>query len=182
MNGGRDAEVASPGGWSTAHASSAEAGRLGRLYEQHAPDAIRLAALLTGDRALAEDIVQEAFARLVGRLQHIREPEAFRAYLRKAVVNLSRMHFRRRKVERTSLQRLGTRPPTVAGDPDVAAREAMAQALLQLPERQRAAIVLRFYEDLSERQVAEILRCRPGTVGSLVSRGLGALRPLMRDG
>jgi RNA polymerase sigma-70 factor (sigma-E family) len=178
---GRDADVASAP-WNTARASEGETGRLGRLYEQHAPDAIRLAALLTGDRALAEDIVQEAFARLVGRLQHIREPEAFRAYLRKAVVNLSRMHFRRRKVERASLAKLGSRPAAVAGEPDVAVRESMAEALLGLPERQRAAIVLRFYEDLPERQVAEILRCRPGTVGSLVSRGLDALRPLMRDG
>jgi RNA polymerase sigma factor (sigma-70 family) len=55
--------------------------------------------------------------------------------------------------------------------------EAMRRALLGLPERQRAAIVLRFYEDLPETEVAEILRCRPGTVRSLVTRGVHAMRP-----
>ncbi|MDP9220706.1 MAG: SigE family RNA polymerase sigma factor [Actinomycetota bacterium] len=157
-----------------------ERSRLAVLYERQAPDAIRLAVLLTGDRALAEDLVQEAFAKLVGRLAHLREPDAIGAYLRKAVVNQSRMHFRRRKVERASMERLGSRPASSIGGSDLDEREAMAQALMRLPERQRAAIVLRFYEDLSERQAAEVLGCRPGTVGSLVSRGFDTLRPLVR--
>jgi RNA polymerase sigma-70 factor (sigma-E family) len=138
--------------------------------------------LLTGDRSLAEDLVQDAFAKLVGRLTHLRDPDAFAAYLRAAVVNLSRMHFRRKKVERASLERLASMPPPPTGGSDLDQRERMAQALMRLPERQRAAIVLRFYEDLSERQTAEILRCRPGTVGSLVSRGFDTLRPLVRGG
>ena len=63
-----------------------------------------------------------------------------------------------------------------APDRDVAGEQALRRALLALPLRQRTAIVLRFYEDLSERQTADVLQCRPGTVKSLVSRGMEALR------
>jgi DNA-directed RNA polymerase specialized sigma24 family protein len=120
---------------------ASDTGRLGELYLRHANDAVRLAYLLTGDLGLAEDLVQDAFIRVAGRLVHLRDPGAFDAYLRRTVINLSRSYFRRK-----------------------------------LSDRQRVAIVLRFYEDLSERQVADILKCRPGTVKSLVSRGLETLR------
>jgi RNA polymerase sigma-70 factor (sigma-E family) len=148
---------------------------LADLYVHHAPDGIRLAFLLTGDRALAEDLVQEAFARFVGRLGHLRNPDAFGSYLRRTLVNLSRSHFRRRTVERAYLNGVAAsldRDPTPDNDLD----ERIHEALLRLPDRQRAALVLRFYEDLPEGQTAEILRCRPGTVRSLVSRGMKALR------
>src|SRR5437016_11762255 len=82
-----------------------DTGRLGELYVRHADDAVRLAYLLTGDRALAEDLVQDAFVRLAGRLVHLRDPDAFDAYLRRTVVNLSNSYFRRRKVERAYLER-----------------------------------------------------------------------------
>ncbi len=155
-------------------------GGLAQLYLAHAPDARRLAYLLTGDLALAEDFVQEAFARLVGRLAHLRDRRAFDAYLRRTIVNISRNYFRRRAVERAYLQREARSPRPSQHQPDVATREAMRQALLALPARQRAAIVLRFYEDLPEREIAEILRCRPGTVRSLITRGVQALRDDMR--
>jgi RNA polymerase sigma-70 factor (sigma-E family) len=152
-----------------------ERGALGDLYVQHAPDGIRLAFLLTGDRALAEDLVQEAFARLVGRLRHLRDPNAFGGYLRRTIVNLSTSHFRRRKVERAYLERVA-RAPEIATNPNEELDETMHEALLRLPERQRAALVLRFYEDLSDVQTADILRCSAGTVRSLVSRGMKTLR------
>src|SRR5215831_18530804 len=82
-----------------------ETGRLGELYREHAEPALRLAYLLTGERALAEDLVQEAFVRVAGRFVHLRDPEAFGAYLRRAVVNLANSHFRRRRVERAYLTR-----------------------------------------------------------------------------
>src|SRR6266581_1355869 len=82
-----------------------DTGRLGELYVRHADDAVRLAYLLTGDTALAEDIVQDAFVRLAGRLVHLRDPNAFHAYLRKTVTNLSKSHFRRKRVERAYLAR-----------------------------------------------------------------------------
>ncbi len=153
-----------------------EGGRLGELYLRHGRNAVRLAYLLTGDRHLSEDLVQDAFARLAGRFVDLRAPDAFEAYLRRMVVNLARMHFRRRRLERLHLQREASLQREEATLPDVADYEAMRQALLALPERQRAAIVLRFYEDLSERQIADVLGCRPGTVKSLVHRGMNGLR------
>jgi RNA polymerase sigma-70 factor (sigma-E family) len=150
-------------------------GRLAELYRRHAPEAVRLAYLLTGDRALAEDLMQEAFVRVFGRFRDLRNPDAFGAYLRTTIVNLSRSHFRRAKVERAYVAREASAPGP--GDPpDVGAREEMWQALLGLPERQRTAIVLRYYEDLSEAQTADAMRCPAGTVKSLVSRGIERLR------
>jgi RNA polymerase sigma-70 factor (sigma-E family) len=161
-------------------AAEAAHGRLAALFVRHAADSIRLGYLLTGDRALAEDLVQEAFVRLAGRFADVRNPEAFPGYLRTTVVNLSRMHFRRRKVERAYLEREGQRPSIDASSPEVEEHERLKRALLRLPERQRAALVLRFYEDLSERDTADTLRCRPGTVKSLVSRALASMRDELR--
>ena len=149
-------------------------GRLGDLYLHHADPATRLAYLLTGDSGLAEDLVQEAFVRMFGRFRDLRNPDAFGAYLRKTVVNLSRSHFRRMRVERAYLQREAGAPQP--GSPQLGAREEMWQRLLGLPERQRAAIVLRYYEDLSEAETADTMRCPVGTVKSLVSRGIERLR------
>ncbi len=155
--------------------------RLGELYARHAPDAVRLARLLTGDAALAQDLVQDAFVRLGGRLVHLRRPDAFEAYLRRTVVNLARMHFRRRRVERAHAERQRRAPDPVAPGDAVEDRDLLRAALLRLPERQRAALVLRFYEDLPDRAIAEVLRCRPGTVASLVSRGLTRLRTELKE-
>jgi RNA polymerase sigma-70 factor (sigma-E family) len=156
--------------------TATEAGRLSGLYVRHAPDAVRLAYVLTGDAALAEDLVQEAFVRLAGRFAHLRDPDAFPAYLRRTVVNLANSHFRRLRVERTYLEREGgmARPEPAADDP--ATRDALWGSLQTLPARQRAAIVLRYYEDLPEDRTAEILGCRPATVRSLVFRGMESLR------
>jgi RNA polymerase sigma-70 factor (sigma-E family) len=163
----------------TGRDSGTEAGRLGELYLLHADGAVRLAYLLTGDMALAEDLVQDAFVRLAGRLVHLRDPGAFDAYLRRTVVNLSRSYFRRRRVERTYLAKArGAFDVRAGGAPDrpIEVRDEVWTALQTVSPRQRAALVLRFYEDMSERQVAQLLNCRPGTVKSLVSRGLETLR------
>jgi RNA polymerase sigma-70 factor (sigma-E family) len=149
--------------------------QLADLYVAHAPEAVRLAFLLTGDAGLAEDLVQDAFARLVGRLRHLRDPAAFGAYLRRTIVNLATSHFRHRRVERAYLEREAA-TPSREGNPNEALDETMHAVVLGLPKRQRAAIVLRFYEDLSDVQTAEILRCSAGTVRSLVSRGMKTLR------
>jgi RNA polymerase sigma-70 factor (sigma-E family) len=159
-----------------------EGGRLGELYERHASDAVRLAYLLTGDRALAEDLAQEAFVRMYGRFRDLRSPDAFPWYLRRTVVNLANSHFRHAKVARTYVERQGRTPDTNEWNQEIGARQEMWESLSRLPERQRAAIVLRFYEDLTEAQTAEVLGCRLGTVKSLVSRGLDALRKEMSRG
>jgi RNA polymerase sigma-70 factor (sigma-E family) len=153
-------------------------GTLADTYVRTAPTALRLAYLLTGDRTLAEDLVQEAFVRFVARLHYLRDRGAVDAYLRQTIVNLSRNHFRRKAVERAFLARqAGKRQPEHV-EPDVLTHEAMRAALLKLSPRQRAAIVLRYYEDLPEPQIADILACSPATVRSLVARGLKSLRQI----
>jgi RNA polymerase sigma-70 factor (sigma-E family) len=149
---------------------------LAEVYLRSAPGGIRLAYLLTGDRQLAEDLVQEAFVRFVGRFRYLRDPGAFDAYLRQTVVNLAKNHLRRAVLERAHLRRIASEPPRIQAGSDIESYEAMRSALLALSERQRAAIVLRYYEDLPEADIADILRCRPATVRSLISRGLQALR------
>jgi RNA polymerase sigma-70 factor (sigma-E family) len=158
------------------------AGRLSlaELYERTAPGAVRLAYLLTGDRSVAEDITQDAFVRVSGRLAHLREGGAFDAYLRRAVVNLAKNHFRRQAVERAFLERARPATTSPGHEQPLVEREATMHALARLPQRQRAAIVLRFYEDLTEDAIAQILRCRNGTVRSLVTRGVQALRADMK--
>jgi RNA polymerase sigma-70 factor (sigma-E family) len=166
---------------SVASAVDREAGlrsRLADAYARSAPGGIRLAYLLTGDRAVAEDLVQEAFVRFVGRLRFLRDPDAFEPYLRRTIVNLSKNHFRRRAVERAYLEREGPRAEGVSTDPDVATYDTLRSALLRLPLRQRTALVLRYFEDLPDATIAELLRCRPATVRSLVARGLEALRTI----
>ncbi|MFN2593643.1 MAG: SigE family RNA polymerase sigma factor [Actinomycetota bacterium] len=158
-------------------ADIARPGRLSELYELHGRRAVKLAYLLTGDSELAQDLVQDAFVKLAGRWQDLRHPDAFDAYLRKTVVNLTRMHFRRMRIERAYLEReRGVRERAVQSR-DIETYEEMKAALLKLNPRQRAALVLRYYEDLSEAQIADVLDCPIGTVKSLISRAVAALRP-----
>lgn len=157
-------------------ATEGTSGRLADLYAATAPGAVRLAYLLTGDRGVAEDLVQDAFIRVAGRLTHLRAPEAFDAYLRRAVVNLSKNHFRRKALERTFAQRQERRDPIAGPESAVVERQIVMAALAELPPKQRAAIVLRYYEDLPEDAIAEMLRVRPATVRSLVARGSERLR------
>jgi RNA polymerase sigma-70 factor (sigma-E family) len=153
---------------------------LDALYREHAPGALRLAVLLTGDRELSEDLVQDAFVRVAARATRLRDPDAFGAYLRRAVANGAKSHFRHQGVVR---RKAPTTRQEAAEEAQaaIATRAALWDALLTLPVRQRAAIVLRYYGDFSEREIASALRCRPGTVKSLVSRGLDALRKVVPD-
>lgn len=156
-----------------------EGGRLAGLYERHSSEAVRLAYLLTGDLALAEDLVQDAFVRLAGRFLDFRDPDGFGHYLRRTVVNLVNSWFRRARVERAYVEREARAPGAVTG-PDPAERDALWRTLQHLNSRQRTAIVLRFYEDLSEEQTADTMGIPKGTVKSLVSRGLEAMREQYR--
>ena len=141
------------------------------LYAAHAPDARRVAFLLVGDRSVAEDITQEAFVKVLGRFGDLRKPESFKAYLMRTVVSLTKNHFRRRSLERrTPSDRLPTETTTPERDDD------LLDALARVPERQRVALVLRYCEDLSEQQTADIMQTSTKAVKSLVTRGLAALR------
>jgi RNA polymerase sigma factor (sigma-70 family) len=152
--------------------------RLEELYVRFIPAARATAYLMTGDRAMAEDLAHEAFLRATGRFAHLREPETFEAYLRKTVTTVSLNHLRRRKLERT---KGAPQMPAPALMPDVARAQDLWRSLHTLPPRQRAALVLRYYEDLSERQAAEILRCSRTAVRSLVAHGLKSLRDRIRE-
>ncbi len=160
----------------TADATSAGAiagpdeGRLSLLFRMHGHEAKRLAYLMTGDAALAEDLAQEAFIKAAGKLAHLRDPDRFPGYLRACVINLTRMHFRRRKLETAAPDE----PPPPALDLEQGID--LQRGLARLGHRQRTAIVLRYYADLPDGEIADLLHCRQATVRSLVARGLSALR------
>jgi RNA polymerase sigma factor (sigma-70 family) len=136
-------------------------------YRRVWPDVVRLGHLLTGSRALGEELAQEAF---LGMLRRAEPPENPAAYARRAVANLAINHGRRQKHERAYVARLTEE--TVL-PPDV---DETWQVVRKLPPRQRAVLVLRYYADLSEAEIAATLGCRPGTVKSLASRGLARLK------
>jgi RNA polymerase sigma-70 factor (sigma-E family) len=157
------------------------AAKVAEIYARHAPAAAEMAYLLTGDRHLAEDLTQEAFIRVAGRFHHLRNPEAFGAYLRRAIINLFLTHIRRRNLERDRWAKLGAASRGEALMPDVAQRDEVWRALTNLPPRQRAALVLRYYEDLSEGEIAGTMGCSAAAVKALVGRGLQTLRSEMTE-
>jgi RNA polymerase sigma factor (sigma-70 family) len=130
---------------------------------------VRLAHLITGSNAVAEEVVQEAFIRLQ---EHWDRADNHAAYLRAIVTNMCKTQLRRRDHE----TRLVTPTQLVAFPPDI---DETWMAICRLPFRQRAALALRFYEDLEESEIARILGCRPGTVKSTIHRGLVRLRKEM---
>jgi RNA polymerase sigma-70 factor (sigma-E family) len=162
----------------SAGAQPATSVSLARLYDLHAPGAYRLAYLLTGEADLAEDLVQDAFVRIIGRFGQLRSPESFDAYLRRTMVNLSYGVFRRRRVERAFLAAEARHAATTRAVqlPNVEAADELWHQLRRVAPRQRAALVLRYYEDLSEHQTADVLGCSVRTVKSLTARGLAAMR------
>jgi RNA polymerase sigma factor (sigma-70 family) len=148
-------------------------GDVDELYAQAWPGLVRLGHLLTGSAAAGEDLAQEAFLGLL-RQQH---PVAnARAYLRRSIVNLSVNAGRRDARERAHLLTL-ERPSDITET----RVDELWPLLQRLPAKQRAVLVLRYYEDLTEREIARVLGCRPGTVKSLASRALEALRRDITD-
>jgi RNA polymerase sigma-70 factor (sigma-E family) len=147
---------------------------LAQVYEDCYPSMVRLATLLVGSVDAAQDAVQDSFVKLHRHWGAVDDPQA---YLRRVVVNTCRSHFRRGASEARAKHRWAGSEPRI----DVLDADELGDALARLPYRQRAALVLRFYEDLSEIQTAQVLGCRPGTVGSLVSRGLTELRKVVEQ-
>jgi RNA polymerase sigma-70 factor (sigma-E family) len=159
-----------------AHISPA---RMGELYARHVQQTVRLAYLLTGDSEVARDIAQDAFIRTFGRWHHLRQGAAFESYLRTTTVNAARSHFRRLGVERRFLAREAARPILHQPAPELSLQGRLRSALLALPSRQRAAVVLRYFEDLSEDQTAQVLGCSRGNVKALTSKGMARLREVV---
>ncbi len=139
------------------------------LYAEQFPILVRLAYLTTGSMPAAEDVVQDAFVQLHRHWHRVDVPTP---WLRRAVVNRCTSWVRRRVLER---RHAGTTEAvnTAALSPDAT---AVRQALARLRPRQRAAVFLRYYLDLPEAAIADALGCRPGTVKSLLHRGLAVLK------
>lgn len=138
---------------------------------------VRTAYLLTGDHHEAEDVVQATFAKVFrnwSRISRLEEPDA---YVHRALVNNNLSRHRRRRVRQLLTPVLPERAHTAdGGHRGVEERSVLLQALAELPQRQRAVVVLRYWEDMSESQVAEVLGCSLGNVKSQASRGLAKLR------
>jgi RNA polymerase sigma factor (sigma-70 family) len=150
--------------------------RLEEAYARNAPAGLRLAYFLTGNREQAEDLVQDAFVRVGATLRHRRPIDDVDAYLRRTIVNLFNSSLRRRRVERRWLAQQQSVRPLHPPAPDPADRDEIWRALQNLPDRQRAAVVLRFYEDLPEREAAAVLGCSQRALNSMVTRALQTLR------
>jgi RNA polymerase sigma-70 factor (sigma-E family) len=147
-----------------------------QTYAAHHAEALRLAYLLCGDRYRAEDAVADAFVKVYRQMQRgaVEQP---RAYLRRAVVNEINSRFRRLAIERReAAKRSGDARGLRGADEQIADHDEMFAALRHLPPRQRTVVVLRFYEDLAESDIADVMGISVGTVKSTLHRGLAHLR------
>lgn len=142
---------------------------LREAFQRHQAGLVRMCVLVTGEQDLAEDLVQETFVKAAPAIERLREEEVW-PYLRATAMNLWRNRLRRLAVERRP------RPwQSNAAAIPFEERDAVWRAILGLPPRQRACVVLRYYEELTEQETADILRCSVGTVKSQTSRALGRL-------
>lgn len=144
------------------------------------PGLLRLAYRLTGDTHLAEDLLQAALWRVVRRWSRASDNPV--AYARRALVNLATDDWRRRRRQPSEVLD-GVTHDSETASPDSAAedRDSLVQALRTLPARQRTALVLRYWEDLSVEQTAALMRCSEGTVKSTCSKGLERLRGVLEE-
>jgi len=143
------------------------------------PVLLRTARSLTANPSDAEDLLQTALTKTYVAWERIEDHRALDGYVRRALLNTRTSQWRKRKVDEFVCEEL-PEPEPVPGEDDPAEQQAlhdaMWRAIMKLPDRQRAMVVLRYYEDLSEVQTAEVLGVSVGTVKSAVSRALGKLR------
>jgi RNA polymerase sigma-70 factor (sigma-E family) len=156
---------------------------VGALYQGSAVSLIRLAYVMLGDRSSAEDVVQEAFCSLYRRWDRLAQADSALYYVRSAVLNGCRSVLRSRgRAERRSA--VTYELATVSAEAVVLSaeeREEVIRAVGRLPYRQREALVLRFYLDLSDEQIARVMGIRQSTVRSTVHRGLEALSRALKE-
>lgn len=155
------------------------------LYSAHALGLTRLALIMTGDRLAAEDIVQDAFCGLHRRWHKLRDQDKALTYVRSAVLNGCRTQARRDTLARVRSASTGAHlPPAWSAEAAVLATEERREvlgALRRLPARQREALLLRYFLDLSEAETASAMGISRGTAKSTVARGLAALRALLGE-
>ncbi len=147
--------------------------------EREHPRLVGFLTVYTGDRDLAAELAQEALARACARWASVGEMDAPGAWVHTVAVNLARSSWRRRKYERRAQERVAAR--RAAPEPDAARTIALRAAVMALSERQRLAIVLRYFADLSVAETATIMQCREGTVRALTSQGVAALRTTLDE-
>ncbi|MDQ2781725.1 MAG: SigE family RNA polymerase sigma factor [Actinomycetota bacterium] len=172
------------GGRTTVDAAPRTGVDLATLYAAHRLSLVRLAVLLVDELSLAEDVVQDAFVGPHRRSGRLDDPGAALAYLRVSVVNGARSTLRRRGTVRRFLARASAPDEVAAADHEVLlgeSRDATLEAVRRLPPRQREVLVLRYWGDLSERQIAEAMGITEGTVKSTASRALDALERLLEE-
>ena len=155
-----------------------DAGRaLAELYAAHYQTLVRLAALLVRDMATAEEVVQDSFVAMHANWRRLRDSGKASSYLRRCVVNRSRSVLRHQMVtERNMLQPPPEMPSAEQGAMTLLERSAVVAALHGLPARQREALVLRYYADLREAEIASAMGISQGAVKSHVFRAMSALR------
>jgi RNA polymerase sigma-70 factor (sigma-E family) len=152
------------------------------LYSEHYRALVRLAAMLVRDTQTAEEVVQDAFVAMHGGWQRLRDNDKALAYLRQAVVNRSRSVLRHRTVIDKNMQKAPPDMPSAEhGALVLLERHAVVAALRALPDRQREAIVLRYYADLSEAEIAASMGISRGAVKSHTFRGMTALRAALEE-
>lgn len=143
----------------------------------------RLVVALTsyvGDRAIAEELAQEALVRALERWDHVATLDAPAMYVYRTGLNLARSRWRRASVERRARSRMPTQG-AATNQPDPVAVLVVRDEILALPDRQRAAIVLRFHVDLSVEETAKVMGCAPGTVKALTHQATTRLRARLTD-
>lgn len=143
--------------------------------ERLRPRLVGALGLHTGDRGVAEELAQEALARAWARWPRVESMERPEAWTYRVAFNLARSHWRRRRAEGRANERTAARPADPP-DPDPATVVAVREAVATLPDRQRRAVVCRFYLSLSVAETAEVLGCAEGTVKALTSKAVAALR------
>jgi RNA polymerase sigma-70 factor (sigma-E family) len=152
------------------------------LYSMHYSALVRLAAMLVRDTPTAEEVVQDAFIAMHDGWERLRDAEKALAYMRQAVVNRSRSVLRHRMVVEKNQQKPSPDMPSAEhGALALLERSAVIAALRGLPERQREVIVLRYYADLSEAEIASAMKISRGAVKSHTSRGMAALRAALEQ-
>jgi RNA polymerase sigma factor (sigma-70 family) len=152
------------------------------LFREHHLELVRLALIIVGDLATAEDIVQDAFEKLHRGWHSLRTPENGLAYARASVINGCRSVHRRAAVARMHAPQLAGLAAEPGPEANVADRDELETALRSLPRRQREVLVLRFYVGLDVAEIASTLRIAPSAVRSNCSRGLATLaRSVRRD-
>ena len=153
------------------------------IYGAHYRSLVRLATLLVHDVATAEEVVQDSFVALHAGLHRLRDSDKTLSYLRAAVVNRSRSVLRHRVVvDRNAPKPAPDMPSAEHGALALIERSSVVAALRSLPERQREVVVLRFYADLSEAQIAAAMGITRGAVKSHTSRAMAALRSVLERG